>query len=489
MMIRRLGAGNWAILAAAGAVLVAGALRYAHQPTFWLDEAFVAASLRNPSPRLIFAPLEYGQYFPRLYLSCIALLRYAAGYQIWVLRLLPFLSFVIATLLWARLLARRTRGILVASLLAGGLLLGGGYWLDQAIQLKQYTFDVMLALIPFLLSDRSFDEGLAEGRRKTALVLFVSPFAFSYTYPLVLGARVLGWYLSRGREGRWRLSVPAVSLLGGLALLGLVCIWATDYRFNLERGDYLGYWDDCILSSHQSFSSTLRLLAKFFWGWHGKMALLTAVVAPLQVLGVYRVLNRYKKPAAGDDDRAWGSRSLGSLFLMGGVILASMLFSFPICAGRVVLFVQVHTQILAIEGALWILAHAKQRVATAAMMLVSGIAIVYGVGNYWRIVNTEPAENLRPALSLIKRDIANTVWVHPCSVAQVRALPDPLPVEQVVFGSSTETPEPGARVWIIWSHMGGGRKCARLLDRVRSQAKTWELVHSGPDSGLALAQF
>lgn len=486
--IQDLRVGDWAILAAAAAVLIAGALRYAHQPAFWLDEAFIAVSLRDPSPGIVFAPLEYGQYFPRLYFSCIALLRQAAGYDIWVLRLLPFLSFVIATLFWSRILAKRTGGILVVSLLAGGFLLGAGYWLDQAVQLKQYTFDVMLALIPFLVSDRFFDEALTEGERKATLVVLAAPFLLSYTYPLVLGARVLGWYVSRARLGRCRLSVSGVLALAVPAVLGIVGIWATDYRFNLKLAAYIGYWDSCILSAHHNFSSTLRLLAKFFWGWHGQIPLLTAFVAPLQVLGVYRVLTGRKNRVVTENDAAWGSRSLGSLFLLSGVILASTLLYLPICAGRVVLFVQIHTQILAIEGALWILGHAKQRAGTAAIMLISGIAVVYGGRNYWRFVHAEPAENLRPVLSLIARDTANTVWVHPCSVAQVRGLPEPLPVEQVVFGSETETPQPGARVWILWSHLGQD-KCVRQLDSVRSQAKTWEIVHTGPDVGLALAEF
>jgi hypothetical protein len=485
---QQLRAGDWVLLAAAAAVLIAGTARYAYQPTFWLDEAFVAVSLRNPSPRVIFAPLEYSQYFPRLYLSCIALLRQAAGYDIWVLRLLPFISFVIATLFWARLLAKRTGGILTVSLLAGGLLLGAGFWLDQANQLKQYTFDVMLALIPFLLPDKFFDETLTEGKRKTALVLLTAPLVLSYTYSLVLGARVLGWYVNRARDGRFRVSIPAVSLLAALAVIGIVGIWATDYRFNLERAAYVGYWDSCILSAHHSFSSALRLLAKFLWGWHGRMPLLTAFVAPLQVLGVYRVLRGRKSRAISENDAAWGSRSLGSVCLLGGVILASALLSLPICAGRVVLFVQVHTQLLAVEGALLIVGLAKQRVATTALILVSGIAIFYGGRNYWRFVRAEPAENLRPAISLIAPDSANTVWVHPCSVAQVRALPQALPVQQVVFGSETETPKPGTRVWILWSHLGEG-KCVRQLDHVRSQAKTWEIVHTRSDTGLALAEF
>ena len=488
MTIPKLRAADWVMLVVAAALVFAGAVRYGYQPSFWLDEAFVAVSLRHPTARTIFAPLEYGQYFPRIYLSCIALLRQAAGYDIWVLRLLPFLSFVIATILWARLLAKRTGGVLAVALLGGGLLLGAGFWLDQANQLKQYTFDVVLSLVPFLLSDRFYDEGLTQGKRKTAVVLLAAPTLFSYTYPFALAARVVGWYVSRARRGHWRLSVTGVVLLAGPAVLGLVGIWATDYRFNLERAAYIGYWDSCILGTQHSVSGALRLLAKFLWGWHGQIPLVTAFVVPLQVLGVSRVLAGRESSAVNSDDTGWGSRSLASLLLLGGVILASVLFYFPICAGRVVLFAQIHTQILAIEGALWILSRVKHRAGAAAILLFSFIAIIFGARTYWRFVRAEPAENLRPAVSLIVRDAANTVWVHPCSVAQVRSLPEPLPVERVVYGSETEMPERGQRVWILWSHLGADA-CVREMDRVRSRAKSWELFYRGPDSGLALAEF
>jgi hypothetical protein len=485
--MRRLRAGDWAILIAGGAVLTAGAVRYAHQPSFWLDEAFVAVSLRHPSARTLFAPLEYGQYFPRIYLSCIALLRQVAGYHIWVLRLLPFLCFVVATIFWARLLARRTGGILVVGLVSSALLLGAAFWLDQAIQLKQYTSDVMLCLVPFLLPDSFFDESLAEGKRKMALVCLAAPFLLSYAYPLSLGARVLGWYVYRARSGRWRVSLIGLSALAVPSILGLVGIWATDHRFNLERAAYVEYWESCILGMQQSAGGVLRVLAKLLWGWHGRMPLVTACIVPLQVLGLFRVLAR-RQPATTKDDGSWGSRSLGSLFVLTGVILASALFYFPICAGRVTLFVQIHVQLLAVEGALWILSRGSRRAGSVVVLLVACVVMFHAGRSYWQFVRAEPAENLRPLLPLIAAETSNVVWVHPCSVAQVRSLPEPLPVEQVIFGSETQTPRPGQRTWILWSHMGADA-CVRQIDRVRSQAKSWKIVYTGPDSGLALAEF
>src|SRR5918999_422110 len=174
-MLQALKSGRLFIWISAAALIAAAAVKYFAQPTFWLDEAFVAVSLKNPSPGVIFARLEYGQYFPRFYLAAIALLREAFGYHIWVLRLLPWLSFIAATLLWARLLVKRSRQHAAASLLSAALLAGAILWLEQAVQLKQYTFDVLLALAPFLIADDLLEKNLVEGERKPLLLALALP--------------------------------------------------------------------------------------------------------------------------------------------------------------------------------------------------------------------------------------------------------------------------------------------------------------------------
>jgi hypothetical protein len=52
------------------------------------------------------------------------------------------------------------------ALLGAALLLGSSFWLDQSAQLKQYTLDVLVALLPFTLGDNFFEESLAKGARK-----------------------------------------------------------------------------------------------------------------------------------------------------------------------------------------------------------------------------------------------------------------------------------------------------------------------------------
>lgn len=236
------------VWSAAAFVILACIARFAQAPSFWLDEAWIAVQLRDPSFESIFARLNRGLYFPRLYLSCIAALREVLGYRIWVLRLIPSLAFIAATVCWARLLAKRSGPLLSAGLLSGALLIGSSFWLDQAIQLKQYSFDVLVALIPFLLNDSFYEDALSRGRNKSKLALLTLPCILSYTYPMALLARVSGWYVQHLRYRGWRVCWRGPSLLIGLAALGLISVYVSDYQFSLkDNASYFSYWEKCIL--------------------------------------------------------------------------------------------------------------------------------------------------------------------------------------------------------------------------------------------------
>lgn len=498
----------WVVSAA---ILAAGVIRYVQQPSFWLDEAFVAISVRNPSFATIFGRLEYAQYFPRGYLFAIALLREILGYRIWAVRLLPFLAFLAATLLWSRLLAPAARSMIILAFLGAGLLLGAGFWLDQAIQLKQYTLDVLLALIPFILPDDVFRRSLVQGEKRAILCALAAPCLFSYTYPFALGARLIGWYVYHARRDGWRVNTAASLVLMVAVAVCLVGIWITDYRYNLaDRPAYLLYWNDCILRPvlQQGPQNTLRLLAKFLWGWHGRQPLVTAGMIPLQILGVGSVFSQWRNRKS-TDHCSWGSRSIGSVLLLVAMILASVLLSYPICAGRTVLFAQVHTQILAIEGGLFVMLRWKNRKAAMAFILTfTSIVIFHSGRNYVRFIRSESPENIRPMLGAMESGDARAVWVSSCSVAQVRTLPDPLPVERPapwtllsvmraepdmlpvhpVRLGARDHPKRGERVFVLWTHLGD-EYCLNELQELRRTAVSWKIIREGTDSGLALAEF
>jgi hypothetical protein len=467
-------------------------IRYFQFPTFWLDEAWAAIPLKEPSLQTIFTRFDMGLYFPRIYMSVIAILREIFGYKIWSLRLLPTACFIFGTIFWLRLLAKRSSSFMSLNLLSGMLVLGSSFWLEQSIQLKQYTFDVVLALIPFLVSDASLREALSDGKKRGKLIALALPCALSYTYPIALFARLLGWYLYHGKRKTWRLNLSAVLLISIAVLLALSSIWITDYRYNLrDQTSYLGYWNDCIFHISDHPIRSLRLIANFLWGWHhgSLLPLVVAGVAPLQALGAYRAVKRLSDKNALEADSDWGSRTLGSLCLLGGMIFASAIVSYPICTGRLVLFTQVHTQILIIEGALYIITFWNMRKFARGFLFGSiAVVVLYSTHRYIGFLKEKPPENLRPILSLIDPAASDTVWVHPCSEAQVKSLPDPLPVQQVITKTRNRLPEPGQRVWVLWTHLSDGL-CKDSLEELRSDAKSWQVVHESSGRGLALAEY
>jgi len=436
--------------------------------------------------------MEMGLYFPRLYMCVIALFREIFGYKIWSIRLLPTICFLVGTIFWLRLLSKRSNSFISLHILSGIIVLGSSFWLEQSIQLKQYTFDVALALIPFLAGDAFFEQTLAEGKSRIKLLALVLPCALSYTYPVALLARVIGWYLYTGRRKSWRLHWRAVITFAVALVMAFIIIWFTDYRYNFkDQNTYVTYWKDCILHISAHPVTSLRLIVNFLWGWHhGRlMPLVIAAVLPLQALGLYWTVKKLKDRQALEADSDWGARTLGSICLLTMMIVASVVVSYPICAGRVVLFTQVHTQILILEGAVYLLTFWNMR-KLAKGFLFAGIAIIvaYSTHRYIGFVKEPPPENLRPILSFVNPSLANTVWVHPCSIAQVRSLPDPLPVQQVITKTRKGLPEPGQKIWILWTHLSDGF-CKESLEELRVEAKNWQVVHESLAGGLVLAEY
>jgi len=182
---------------------------------------------------------------------------------------------VAASLCWAKLLFREARSRLLVCLLGAALLLSSRFWFDQAIQLKQYTFDVLMALMPFLLTDVFLYRAFKEGKYKGRLILLALPCLLSYTYPFALFAGAFGWYLFQSRKHGWRLQQSSALVFVLAVAFFLTGIWFSDYQFNLKDcDDYFTYWRSCILrySFQEGIGSVLRLLAKFLWGWHGRKA-------------------------------------------------------------------------------------------------------------------------------------------------------------------------------------------------------------------------
>lgn len=469
-------------------VILVCVIRFIKFPTFWLDEAWVANALQHPSLETIFSRLPNGVIFPRFYLSIIACFCHILGYKIWVLRFFPSLFFILATILWVKFLSKRLNNSFFPSLLASALLISSFYWLEQAIQLKQYSLDVLLALIPFFFDDK-FYEDLFSNKQHKIKIIFLSIFClFSYVYPISLFARILGWYLYTLKS---QFSWPKVSLLFISTSCCIVITYFTDHQFNyLDKQAYLRYWHDCVLLLDLDFYKNTSLILKFFCGWYvGRLLpLVLAVIIPLQILGLYQILKDWKTISK-RTKTAWGSRSLAGLILMVMVLFASMLMTYPICAGRLLLFLQPHFQILILEGFFLIFSWRTETKSRIFIYLVILIMVPYSAYRYVSFAKEEPWEDLTPILSLINPELSDTLWVEPCSVGQVMSLPNPLPVKNLIaYKTRKNDPPTGKKIWILWTGLGTS-DCKNRLNEVKLKSISWQIIYVGSGSGLALAQF
>lgn len=435
-------------LAAGALMLFVGATRFLRDGSFWLDEAAIASILLSQGPMELWGPYLTGHSFPRLYLFPISLLQSAAGYSTMVVRILPFAAYVAGVVLWLRLVWLRLRS---APLMLGLLLvlaLIPPTWFAYASVLKQYTLDVALALIPFLLPDAFYERRLREGRGIAALAWLTLPCLFSFTYVIPLLGRLIGWYLGGLPRGRRNLAPRAGAALAVSLVLAMALLWLIDMRHTAGFDPVFRFWAKCIPSA--SWARTPALLAGMVGGWYRQMpfgphgsglpAALVALLGLGFVTGAYAIVRRGlgPPPPTGSDEAAWGSRSLGCLVLLGGLVAASLVVRYPLCPGRLTLFALFALQIVTLEG----FAFAARQLARlprgrAAAGALIAVLVVLLAPHAWRnvryqIVRDTP-ENVRPLLHHLDEEPDLPVLVAACSQRQVATLPELFEVERIEY--------------------------------------------------------
>jgi len=477
-------------IALAVAIVAIGALRLLRDPSFWLDEAALALNVRDRPIGALFAPLEPAQNAPRLFLVAASVLRAVFGYETLVLRALPFAAFVAATFLWLHLLWRRFARrpwILVLAVFLVGV---PATWISAGVLFKQYSLDLALALLPFALPDRLYTETLVEGRRRWRGVLLAAPILLSYTYALALLGRGAGWALWRLRTRGAALDLRALALLVAAGLAAAALLAWTDLRHVSGRPDAL--WRTCIPGQDWSrLPDQLRLLGL---GWYRGQPLFSfdlRVPEPVRwaiglatLLGIGVVIGRLARAPRAD---AWGSRSLGSLGVVLALVLAAPLIGYPICAGRLTLFAWPSLLLLALEGvdALHALGRRSLPALAVPPLLVAVLAtsLVPTVAQQLAQQLREPLPgDLRPALARLERHAGWPVLVTPCSVLEVRALPEGLPSRDVRELRFIDLPVDdhvpfGRKAFVI---DGGKRLCRRIAGRLRRLAHRWEPLAGSP---------
>ncbi len=474
-----------------------GSWQMAKDGSFWIDEASVALSLKELSPGQLVGPLIGGQSFPRFLLLATRGAVALFGYETAVVRALPHVFFLAATGFWWWLLVRRFRDEPVLLALAGLLLVIPAPWFVYGAMLKSYSFDVLLALLPFLLSDRFYDETLAQGRRPLRLLLLTGGGALSYPFAMALLARAGGWWLVRARSGSPRVSPRGVFLLAlGMALFA-GCLWYTDLRHTSVLGEVLrDYWRKCLVGAEGT--GTIALLDRFAIGWwdgrtefsnrDGLGPFAVTVLRLAVVAGLVRIGALLARPAPAADaaTATWGSRSAGCALVVVGLPVASLVGSYPICAGRLTLFALLPMLVMVLEGLAFAAEGLRRLPVGPWLAAAAGVALLAVVAptsyrEAAQLVASPAPDDLRSVLERTRERSELPILTTSCTRKQIETLPEGIaaPVHYIEKGGAlTVAATATSEAWLLYVPEPF---CRRSITRIRQAAEAYEQKHTQKD--------
>jgi hypothetical protein len=212
--------------------IVLRAVRYFSDRSLWVDEAALALNLTTRSYSRLFGTLDFDQGAPIGFLMIEKAALGVFGDAEWALRLPSFVAGLVALavfwLLAVRFLER------AAALLALALFAVLEPFVYYSAELKQYGFDVLVAIALALLFDRAFERPTVRriavlGAAAVAGVWLSHPSAFV----IAAGGVVLLVVLARRHERR----TLAIASLGGAAALAS---FVTQYASSVRHLQHLG---------------------------------------------------------------------------------------------------------------------------------------------------------------------------------------------------------------------------------------------------------
>jgi hypothetical protein len=428
--------------------------------SLWHDEAALAVNIVQRSFAELLQPLDFNQGAPIGFLMIEKALGVAFGYDVRVLRFVPFLCSLIALpVFW--LLARRTLG-LQAALIAFGLFALTRPLAFYAGELKQYSSDVLITLLLLGIALRAWERTESGEQAPWLLWGCAGALAIWFSHVVVLVLAGTGTVYS----------IACLQRRDGAALLrcaGAIGLWLTSfgtcYLFflrSLDHNDYLlTFWRTEFMPLPPRSVADLEWFPRTFFaflnspvGFAAHAMSLAGVGALAFSVGVVALFR--EKPVA------------AALLLapVAFTLLASGLQRYPF-GDRMVLFLVPAMLVVIAAGAEFIRRHSIPLVGLIALGLLFFAPLLGSAG---KLVEPGKGEQIEPLLAHLHehRQDADLVYVYPAAYpgylfhAPEYGLPtDPA---NVVRGSTT----------------GDWGDYLRDLDRLRGRARVWLVfVHHG----------
>jgi len=423
--------------------------------SLWVDEAMLAVNIVSRTFVGLLQPLEYDQGAPVGFLLAQKVVASLFGNRDIVLRLIPFLAGCLSVPLVYVVAKRSSRGW--SPLVALSLFSLSPTLIYYSSEVKQYSTDVLMALLLLLVAQETFRE---RSKRGTLLALGIAgALAMWISHPaLFILAAIL---LTLALVLLVRRDVHRLSWLLGIAAawgLTLALLYVVSLRNLTSNSSLLNFWAGSF--APQPIWSNLR------WYWSALVGLVrdsaglgwNPAVLVLLPLGLsYAAARRWQ----------WMLLLVLPLLL---ALVASALGKYPF-SGRMLLFLVPSTVLLLADGIELVragLAKLNRPSAYAVSAILAAYLVYYPALTDAKNLRTPPMrENIKPVLAYMaaRRQSSDLVYVYYAAVPAVRFYAAAYGLDSAGFFRGVlarEEPEKyladvdqladNGRVWFVFAH-------------------------------------
>ena len=428
-------------------------VHYFHNCSLSIDESSLALNIIDRNYSELFKPLDYNQGAPIFFLLVQKFLTLSLNANELTLRLVPLISGIVSLILFYKL----ARNILSPNAIpvAVGLFAISDTLIFYSAQVKQYSSDVMLVLLIYLVTHYIRSVKLTVGRVLLFGILGALAIWFSQPSIFVLtaiGSGLCYFNIWRGkRDKRWLLTISFICWIAGFVSVYLISLR------NLGHHDFLmEYWSDSFMPFPPASTSDVRWYVVNFFKLFSKTLgySLPGVGGLTFILGSYSLMCKCK------------TKALDLLLPIVLVLIASGFHKYPF-SGRLILFLSPAIILLMAEGVDFIRESTKNNLII--MIAISTLLFIHPIlwAGYY-VIQPRFEEEIKPVLKFLKEhrktddiiylyyrsEIAFTYYANRYDFDKERCVIGiPSKPDWNGYRKDLQQLQGNKRVWIVFSHI------------------------------------
>lgn len=418
--------------------------------SLWSDESMLALNIIDRSPAELLKPLDNNQGAPLGFLLLEKLAALSLGSSEMALRLLPFVCGIVSIFLFKAVSSRFLMPPAVPIAVALFAILDPVIY--YSAEVKQYSCDVAIALLLYLLGDCLLEAPL----RVTRILVFsvIAAIAIWFSHPAVfilagLGISIL-WVSFRNSDRRslFLLFVPGVLWLGSFLVFYLVSLRSLSANTAL-----LAYWQDAFAPIPPSFG----------WFVDSFFGLISYPVG-LDMIGIAAVAIALGSCTFFSESRA---RLLLLLAPIAFTLLASIFHRYPF-RGRLLLFLVPSVILLIAAGLGTIRTKTRESLPLLSALLIGFLFFHPAINAARCFIHPRTIEEIKPVIEYVRnhRLKGDTLYLYyasamPFEYYKERHFIEPMDAivgiksreDWKLYREDLDKLRGKGRVWILFSHV------------------------------------